>query len=113
MLSGDETRVFRELNRLRPPLRIQLVEQPARMGLHGVLADEELFSDLPVAQPGGDQLEDLELPGRDAELLETNRVDSERIGDSHGDGDLLDDHGLSCLGELEAEPDANDREEQG
>ena len=40
-----------ELDRLRSALGAQLVEQPARMRLHGVLADEQTLGDLTVASP--------------------------------------------------------------
>src|SRR5258706_2948116 len=48
-LSGDEPRLFRALDRLRPPPRRELAEQPGGMRLHGVLPHEQPFADLPSA----------------------------------------------------------------
>ena len=69
MLSGDQPGLFGALHGLCPAAGRELVEEPAGVRLHRVLADEQLFGDLAVAESGGDGLEDLEFPGGDAELL--------------------------------------------
>lgn len=44
------------------------------MGFHRVFADEELFRDLAVAEPRGNELQDLQLPSCDAELFQFAQV---------------------------------------
>src|SRR5436305_291845 len=58
--SWDQSSLLRDLNGLRSPLRIQLVEESARVGLHRVLADEEFRRDLARAQPVRDRGKNLE-----------------------------------------------------
>ena len=48
------------------------------MGLYGVLRDEKLRCDLAIAQAAGDEGEDFELAGGDAEVLLLGYVWSER-----------------------------------
>src|SRR5215216_1776525 len=62
----DQAELLPDLHGLRPSLRRELVEQAARVSLHRVFAHEQLLGNLAVAQSGGDQLEDLELAGRDS-----------------------------------------------
>src|SRR5687767_1131243 len=121
-LSGDESRLFRELDCLSATPSGQLVEQPGGVRLHGILADEEALGDLAVAEPGGHGFEDLELARRDAELGEPGLVPPERAVDRNGDahldghlylnGHLAHDYRLARAGELEAEPDPEAREDQ-
>ena len=58
---GDQPEFFAYLHRLGSSLRAQLVEEPARMSLDGVFADEELFGDLAIAEAGRDQVKYLEF----------------------------------------------------
>src|SRR5438270_6580094 len=110
MLSGDESSLLGYLDCLSPPARVELHEQPRGVRLYGILAHEQLFGDLTSTQPSGDERQDLVLAGRN-----TKRVDARLIGDewlrvAHDD-DLPNDFRGS--GELEAEPDAEPREERG
>jgi hypothetical protein len=50
---------------LRPPADVQLLEEAGGVGLHRVLGHEQPLADLPVAEPFGDQAEDLVLSRRD------------------------------------------------
>src|SRR3954465_14245640 len=95
--SGDQSSLFSNLYGLGSTLCLQLVEQSAGVGLHRVLADRELGSDLAGAQALRNRGENLQLPRRDAELQLTRAVDGEwleRHPDLHGDRDFLDDNGL-------------------
>src|SRR5205085_11337665 len=83
-------------------------EQVGRVGLDRVLADEEPAGDLLVAEPFGDQGQDLELAGRETETLDACGVHLERTVDRHHD--FLEDH--LCPGQLEAKPDAQPSEER-
>src|SRR5690349_11737996 len=105
ILSGDQSGLLRDLNGLRATSGIELVEEPARVGLHGVLADEELFGDLAVAEPRGDESEDLMLARGDAQLFESGLVDDE------GPGLANDDH-FPGSRHLEPKPDAERSEDQ-
>src|SRR5512133_1760878 len=49
----DEPELPGALNRLGAPAGAQLVEDPAQVGLHGVLAHEGPCGDLAVAEPDG------------------------------------------------------------
>lgn len=111
MLSGEEPHLFRAPNDLGPAPGVQLVEQAAGMGLHGVLAHEELFRNLAVAQPRGDETQNLELARRDAQLLSPRAVDDERRGGC--DRNFFHDYTLRAPGQLGAEPDAEAGEEEG
>src|SRR5829696_351611 len=116
--SADESRLLRDLHCLRSPSRIQLVEEPARMRLHRILAHREPLGDLAVAEPIGDELQDLVLAWCDAEPCHSRRIGCERYrglrwrGGGHRDQHFLDDHGLPGTRHPEAEPDAEGREEE-
>src|SRR5690242_14131568 len=119
MLSGDKSGLLRQLNCLSPTLRRQLREQSVRVRLHGILAHEQPFGDLSIAQPGGHRLEDLELPGRNPELLKTRIIPLERAADRDRNGDLDSHRYLAShdrflrARKLEAEPDTEDGEDHG
>src|SRR5277367_1819746 len=89
------------------------------MSFDGVLADEEAFGDLAVAQALSDQAEDFELAGGDAERVELDLVEGEsgRRGwfgwRAQGDEDFAEDDFLAGFGELDTEPDAEDDEDDG
>src|SRR6267154_292860 len=81
------------------------------MCLHRVLADEESFGDLAIAQTGGDQLKNFALAPGDAQLAQARLIHSER---PRGDRDFLHNiynHGLFLFCELEAEPYPQSRED--
>src|SRR5689334_8178067 len=50
----DESHIFSDLNGLRAAFGAELVEEPARVGLDGVFADEEFVGDLAIAQAVSD-----------------------------------------------------------
>jgi hypothetical protein len=54
--SGDQPQLLTNLHCLSSSFGTQLIEQPAGMSLHGVLAYEELFSNLAIAHPLCNQL---------------------------------------------------------
>src|SRR5918999_3805236 len=116
MLSGDEPSLFRELHCLCAPLRVELVEDTSRVRLDGVLADVEPLGDLAVAQPGGNQLEDLQLAPSDAQLLLPSDVWDEgeagRRGDLDRDRNLPDDDSVAGSGQLESKPDPEGGEDE-
>src|SRR2546423_4956541 len=94
----------------------ELVEQTTRVRFHRVLADEQFGGDLAGAEPRRDRLEDLELSWGDAELSHARRIGDERVGyaDQYldGHGHLAHDDRFARSRELEAEPDADDREQK-
>src|SRR5207248_4090716 len=57
----DDRFAKRNRNRLRPRVRLELGEDVADMALHGLLADEELRSDVLVRHAVREQLQDLTL----------------------------------------------------
>src|SRR5712691_12834149 len=57
----DDRFAKRNRNRLRPRVRLELGEDVTDMALHGLLADEELRSDVLVRHAVREQLEDLPL----------------------------------------------------
>ena len=61
--------------------------------------------DLAVAHALRDQLQDLELAGRNAEILLLSLVEDERLRGS-GNRDFLHHHPFPCPRQLEPEPDA-------
>jgi len=76
------------------------------VGLDGIFADEEAGGDFAVAQAGGDEAENLEFTGGDAELGQAGRVEDERAG-----GLWCNDAGGFFSTEGEAEPDAESGEQ--
>src|ERR1051325_6862271 len=101
--SRNESPFLTQLDSLRPPPRSQLVEDAAGMGLDRVLADEELLGDFAVAQTIGDELQDLQLAGGDAQFLEFAGIDLKRT--ARGNRAFLYDN--LRLRELEPQPDPN------
>src|SRR6185437_7094586 len=71
----------------------------------------ELFGDLAVAHPCGDETQNLELPRRDPQLLAAPAVNDERRGG--WDVNLFDNDSLRTPGQLGAQPDAERGEKQG
>ena len=76
--SGQQAEFFAALHGLRAARGSELVEGAGAMGLYGVLGDEELSGDLAIAEAAGDEGEDLELAGGDAEALLPDCVWSKR-----------------------------------
>ena len=95
----------------------ELVEGTGTVGLDGVFGDEKLRGDLAIAEAAGDQGEDFELAGRDAEGLLAGRIGSEGLeGGSFGRDKYFPHHncfadGFATARDAEAEPDAEGREE--
>src|SRR5437762_6992872 len=85
ILSGDQSELFRDLNGLSAAAGVELGEETAGMGLHRILTHEELFGDLAVAQPRGDESEDFMFARRDPERLELRLIHDERPGVAHND----------------------------
>src|ERR1700679_853 len=56
----------------------ELVEGAGAVGLHGVLGNEQLSCNLAIAEAAGDEGEDFELAGGDAEALLLSCVWTER-----------------------------------
>jgi hypothetical protein len=102
---------FCDLNSLRTSFGAELVEQTARVGLNGVFADEEFFSDLAVGHALGNEFEDFQFALRDAEVLQSLFIYREGHGGRHGD--FLNDQDFLFLRQLQAEPDADSCEECG
>ena len=67
----DQSHFFSDLYCLSAAPGAEFVEQTARVSLDGVFADEEFVGDLAVAEALGDQLEDLQLAPRDAEVFQS------------------------------------------
>src|SRR4051812_47981766 len=81
------------------------------MGFDRVFRNEELTSDLAVAEPASDQSKDFELAGGDAEALLPGHVwgeRSNRLGhwNGCGDDDFFDNDGLPPGRDAETQPDA-------
>jgi hypothetical protein len=109
--SRDQPGGFADLDGLGAALGAKLVKQAAGMGLNGVFAEEEAAGDFAVAQAGGDEAEDLEFAGGDAELDPAGVVESERAGGLWGN--FFNHGGRFLSSEGEAEPDANSGEQGG
>src|SRR5690242_15231840 len=75
--SRNELQFLAALHGLRAAARAQLVEDAARVRLHGVLAHEDAFGNLTIAQSGRDEFEDLEFAPRDAERIHLRLVADE------------------------------------
>lgn len=86
------------------------------MRLHGILADEQSFSNLPIAESCRHGFKDLELPWSDSKLFEPHFVSFEGPFHRHFDlewhGHLPHKHRLPCPRQLQAEPYAERCEEQ-
>src|ERR1700761_1647563 len=95
--SGQEAKLFAELDGLGAAAGAELIEDAAGVGLDGVFADEELSGDLAVAHALGDEFQDFKLAGCNAEGFSPGFVDGE--GDAGGDfkrnRDFADDDGLT------------------
>src|SRR5207244_6768735 len=109
-LSGDEPGFLRALYCLCSPPRRELVEESGGVRLHRVLADEQSFGHLAIAQSGRDRFEDLELSRRDAKLRQSRLISLERSHDRHHH--FAHDYCLARSGKLETEPDTECRENQ-
>src|SRR6188768_3303922 len=72
--SGDQSGLFRPLDRLRATLRVELAEQPGRVRLHRVLAHEQPLADLLVAQAGRQGLQNVQLARGDSEGFDPGLV---------------------------------------
>src|SRR5437879_5130483 len=76
--SGQQAEFFAALHGLGAARGSEFVEGAGAVGLYGVLGDEQLSGDLAVAEAAGDEGEDFELAGGDAEALLLGCVWSER-----------------------------------
>ena len=115
MTSGKQPILLRQLYSLRPASRAELAEHPARMCFHGILADVDALSDLPRAEAGRDEVQDLELTRRDAEGGDFGFINLKRrrYGNFDSNGDLAYDDLLPPRGYPESDPDAGRREYRG
>jgi hypothetical protein len=114
--SGQQPELFTALNGLGTARGSELVEGAGAVGLDGVLGDEELSGDLAVAETAGDEVQDLELAGGDAEALLPGGVWSESHFGArvrNRDEDFSYDDCLATACDAEAEPDAEGGEEDG
>ena len=108
--------MFAKLDSLGAAAGAQLVEGPAAVRFYGVLAYEEPLGNLTVAKALGDEGEDFELAGSDAERVELGLVEGEgswRGWNLGGDEDFAEDDCFAGLGELDAEPDAEAGKDDG
>jgi hypothetical protein len=78
MRSGQQTEFFAALYCLSAARGPELVEGAGTVGLYRVLGDEEMRGDLAIAEAAGDQSEDFELAGGDAEALLPDSVWNKR-----------------------------------
>jgi len=108
----DESHFFSDLYGLSAAARAEFVEETARVGFDSVFTDEEFVGDLAVAETLCDQLEDLELTFRNAEILEALLIQGEGWCDC-GHGDFFNNDDLRLFGQLQSEPDAESGEERG
>jgi hypothetical protein len=117
--SGQEAKFFAALDGLGAAGSSKLIEGARTVCLNSVFGDEKLRGDLSIAEAAGDQGEDFELAGGDAEGLLLGCVGSEGL---EGAGFRRDKHfphhnrfadrfATAC--DAEAEPDAKGREEDG
>src|SRR4051812_40436263 len=88
------------------------------VSLDRVLGDEQLSSDLAIAESAGDQVQDLELARGDAEALLLRCVRGEGGTLFHArarnrDEDFPHDDPLASAGYAQPEPDAKAREQGG
>jgi hypothetical protein len=100
-----------DLDGLGAALGAEFVEEAAGMGLHGVFTDEEAGGDFAIAEAVGDEAEDFQFAGGDAELGEAGLVGSEGIASLRRD--FAEDGRRLFSGEGQAEPDAEGGEECG
>ncbi len=102
--SRDEAEFFAKLDGLSAAFGAELVKNTAGVGLHGVFADEELFGDFAVAEALGDEFQDFQFAGSDAEGFALCLVLDERLAGR--DWDFFNDDPLLSTGQLETKPDA-------
>src|SRR5262245_5698886 len=108
-VSRDQPGLLAQLNRLGAPAGSELVEHTAGMGLHSVFADKEPFRDFAVAEPRGDQPENLKLARSDGQLGLALLVDRERPA-ARGSPR----RSRRCpAGESQSQPDTEPGEQQG
>ena len=75
--SRQQAQFFAALHGLGAARGSELVEGAGAVGLYGVLGDEKLSGDLAIAEAAGDEGEDFEFAGGDAEALLLGSVWSE------------------------------------
>jgi|ERR1700735_1035816 len=102
--SGYQAEFLAQLDRLRPAFRVELLEEPAGMGLHCIFADEQPSSDLSIAQPRSDESQNLKLARRNAELAHSRLVHDEWTCGWHLN--FLDDHPRLLLRQRQSKPNA-------
>src|SRR5271168_4071915 len=89
--SRQEAQFFAAQDSLGAAGGSELVEGAGTVCLDGVFGDEKLRGDLAIAEAAGDQGEDFELAGRDAEGLLPGRIGSEGCESGSGGGNLSGD----------------------
>src|ERR1043166_6295062 len=103
--SGDDSGLLRDLYGLRAAAGVELREDPGRVGLHRIFADEELLRDFPVTQTLGDELEDLQLARRHAQAFNIDGIQYERTA-------LANHDSLAGTSQFESQPNPEPREDQ-
>ena len=90
------------------------------MSFHRVFADKKFGRDLAVAQALGNQLQNFQLARRDAQAFAFFCVGNERFatggagrGDRRRYRNFLHHNRLACFGQLQAQPNAQHRENRG
>jgi hypothetical protein len=117
--SRQKAQFFAALDGLGAAGGSELVEGAGTVCLDRVFGNEKLRGDLAIAEAAGDQGENFELAGRDAEGLLVGRIGSEGFegGGFRGDKHFPHHHrfadGFATARDAEAEPDAEGREEDG
>lgn len=103
-VSGDQEQILALPDRLCSTADVELGEEVGRVGLDGIDRDEQFVGDLLVGEALRDEFEHFVFPFADAEFLKARGVELEiRDGD------------VDCFSfrELETDPGAHDREDQG
>src|SRR5262245_5770988 len=82
--SRNQAGVFAELHGLGAAFRAKFVEHPARVRLYRALADKQTLGDFAVAEPGGDQAQNLQFARSDAQLGDALLIGLERAAGRRG-----------------------------
>ena len=109
--SDDDSSFFRDLDGLCSTPGVELGENFRGVSLHRVLTHEQPGGDLTVAQPAGNQRENLELARSQAETLNAGQVWGEP--GAGGDDHFANDHSFGRSRKLESQPDSEAGKEEG
>ena len=106
----NQAKLLAELHCLCPSFRAEFIKQPAGMRLDGVLADEKLLRNFPVAHTVCDQLKYLQFAACNTELPQSSFIQGKgRRGCNHN---LLENDDFLFFGEFEPQPDSQAGKQQ-